>query len=127
MIWWKDTDTNLTSTEQHPINAWKNSTRGAIRGVHPSTSLGYTTYLYAQMADRAMQGFNISYEAENTHTFEDGMFTVTDPAGPAKGLAGTHLTMTAYEEKDGMVRRCGVVFMCFIKWRVMILLLSRED
>jgi hypothetical protein len=100
-IWWKDTNTNLTSKENHPINSWVNSTAGAIRGVYPITSLGYTTYFYAQMADRSIRGYNVLYMAENTTYVQDDTFTITDPAGPALGLGGTHMTVTSFAEKNG--------------------------
>jgi hypothetical protein len=100
-FWWKDTNTTRISEDDHPINAWRNATGGAIDGVYPSTSLGFTTYFYAQMADKSVQGFNITYQAENTTIVPEDTFTITDPAGPVKGLAGTHLTVTAYAEKDG--------------------------
>ena len=106
-IWWKDTNTTLTSEDAHPINSWVNATNAAIRGVYPSTSFGYTTYFYAQMADRSVQGFNISFNAENTTIENQDTFTITDPAGPVVGLGGTHLTNTAYAEtqQDGNVTR----------------------
>jgi hypothetical protein len=100
-FWWKDTNTTIASSETHPINSWQNSTKSAIRGVNPITSLGFTTYFYAQMADRSIKGYNITYQAENTTFLKDETFTITDPAGPALGLAGTHLTVTAYAEKAG--------------------------
>lgn len=106
-IWWKDTNTTTTSEDSHPINSWVNSTDAAIRGVYPSTSLGYTTYFYAQMADRSVQGFNITYSAENTTIEQDDTFTITDPGGPVPGLGGTHLTCTAFAETqmDGNVTK----------------------
>jgi hypothetical protein len=104
-FWWKDTNTTTVSQENHPINSWQNSTNGAIRGVHPITSLGYTTYFYAQMADRSIKGYNVTYQAENTTFVQDQTFTITDPAGPAIGLGGTHLTVTAYAEKAGNVTK----------------------
>jgi hypothetical protein len=100
-FWWKDTNPNITSSETHPTQAWVNSTAGAIRGVYPITSLGYTTYFYAQMADRSFKGYNVLYQAENTTFVRDDTFTVTDPASPALGLGGTHLTVTGYENKVG--------------------------
>jgi hypothetical protein len=100
-FWWKDTNNKSISTESHPINSWKNSTNGAIRGVHPITSLGFTTYFYAQMADRSIKGYNVTYAAENTTFLQDETFTVTDPAAPTLGLGGTHITVTSYTEKDG--------------------------
>lgn len=99
-FWWKDTNTSTPSTDTHPINSWQNSTLGAIRNVYPTTSLGFTTYFYAQMADRSIKGFNVTYEAENTTFVEDNTFAITDPAGAAVGLGGTHLTVTAFAEKD---------------------------
>ncbi|KAF2703845.1 hypothetical protein K504DRAFT_485591 [Pleomassaria siparia CBS 279.74] len=93
-IWWKDSDTSLKSEDEHPINSWVNSENGTIPDVYPSTSIGYTNYLYMQMADKSIKGFNLNYTAEDTHSFED--VTITDPAGPVKGLGGTHLTCTSY-------------------------------
>jgi hypothetical protein len=99
-FWWKDTNKTLTSEDTHPINSWQNSTMGAIGPVYPSSSLGFTTYFYAQMADRTIKGFNVSYQAENTTIVPQDTFTLTDPAGPVKGLGGTHLTVTAYAEME---------------------------
>ena len=99
-IWWKDTNTTLPSEDAHPINSWRNSS-AAIGPVYPSTSLGYTTYFFMQMADKTVQGFNVSFHAENTTVVMDDTFTITDPAGPVLGLGGTHLTNTAYAEKEG--------------------------
>ena len=100
-FWWKDGNATLPSTETHPINSWQNASHAAIRGVHPLTSLGFTTYFYAQMADRSIKGYNVTYAGENTTFLEDKTFAITDPAGPALGLGGTHLTVTAYAEKEG--------------------------
>ena len=93
-IWWKDTDTGLKSKDDHPINSWTNSTAGGIAGVHPFTSMGYTNYLYMQMADRSVKGFNIEYKAQDTHTLDETI--ISDPGAPVLGLAGTHLTCTSY-------------------------------
>jgi hypothetical protein len=60
--------------------------------------MGYTTYFYSQMADLTIKGFNIQYQSESTYIRDNETFTLTDPAGPVKGLAGTHLTCTAYTE-----------------------------
>lgn len=99
-FWWKDTNTSLVSEATHPINSWVNSTSGAIPSIHPASSFGFTTYFYAQMSDRSVKGFNITYQAENTTFVPDDTFTITDPAGPVLGLPATHLTVTAYAEKD---------------------------
>jgi hypothetical protein len=98
-IWWRDTNTGLKSEDSHPINSWTNSTAGGIAGVYPSTSMGYTNYLYMQMADKSIKGFNLNYTAETTNTIED--ITITDPAGPVLGLGGTHLTCTSYALTEG--------------------------
>lgn len=100
-IWWKDTDANITSTEQHPVQSWQNATKGVIPDVHPATSLGYTTFLIAQMADRSVRGFNVTMAAENTTIVAEDTFTISNPAGPVKGLPGTHLTNTAYKFPEG--------------------------
>jgi hypothetical protein len=98
-FWWKDTNTTLTSTEDHPVKAWRNSTNGTIPDVHPLTSLGYTTYFYVQMADRTIKGFNITYQAENTTIVPEDTFTITSPGGPAYGVGGTHFTVTSVSDK----------------------------
>ncbi|CAI9636034.1 hypothetical protein GT037_001068 [Alternaria burnsii] len=100
-FWWKDTNQSAPSTPTHPINSWQNASMGAIKDVYPITSLGYTTYFYAQMADRSIKGFNITYNAENTTYIEDETFTVTDISNSVVGLGGTHLTVTAFAEKRG--------------------------
>lgn len=99
-IWWKDENKTARSTAEHPIQSWRNSTRGLIPNVYPSTSLGFTTFFYEQMADRSFRGYNISYDAEKTY-IADNDFAVTDPAGPVLGLGGTHLTVTGYEKRNG--------------------------
>ncbi|KAF2269247.1 hypothetical protein CC78DRAFT_605597 [Lojkania enalia] len=100
-IWWKDTNITLTSEDKHPINSWVNSTNAAIGDVYPASSMGFTTFFYAQMADKTIKGFNITYDAENTTIETQDTFTIGGPAGALPGLGGTHLTVTAYAEKDG--------------------------
>ena len=99
-FWWKDTNKTLKSTDAHPINSWQNASMGAIKNVWPTTSLGFTTYFYAQMEDKSIKGYNVSYMAENT-TFLEDPFSVTDPGGAVKGLGGTHMSVTSYTQKDG--------------------------
>jgi len=53
------------------------------------------------MADRSIKGYNVTYQAENTTFLEDETFAITNPAGPVLGLGGTHLTVTAFAEKQG--------------------------
>jgi hypothetical protein len=119
-FYWKDTDTNTTSTESHPINVWTNCKSNpscseskiycmtptnnsptasiSIPNVNPSTSLGYTNYFYTQMADtNAIMGYNISWNAENTSIVDKDTFTV----GGDPGLPGTHLSVTALPNQSG--------------------------
>ncbi|KAI6859960.1 hypothetical protein KC338_g7156 [Hortaea werneckii] len=99
-FWWKDTNTNLTGNDTHPINKWTNATQIAINDVHPASSLGYTNYFYAQSAsDNMIRGYNISWAAENTTILEGegNQFTVQGEPG----LPGTHLSVTAIPNYSG--------------------------
>ncbi|KAF2866655.1 hypothetical protein BDV95DRAFT_631492 [Massariosphaeria phaeospora] len=97
-IWWKDTNwTSTDSSDAHVINTWVNATDAAITGLHPATSLGYTTYLFGQMADNTVSGFNVTFSAENSTVPREDEFTISTSSGPAKGLGGTHLTNTAFK------------------------------
>ena len=96
-FWWKDTNTSLPSTKAHPINVWTN-TSIAINNVNPATSLGYTNYFYAQMANNGMlQGQNITWAAENTSIVASDTFTVQGEPG----LSGTHLSVSAIPNTSG--------------------------
>jgi len=97
-IYWKDTDTNLTSTEIHPINSWVNSTNATIPNVYPSTSLGYTTYFYAMLEDSTIHGYNVSFSSENTTLLNE---IVVSENGPVKFLNGTHMTVSAVPNASG--------------------------
>lgn len=92
-IWWKDGNSTGKATDNHPLNVWTNSSL-AIPNVDPTTSLGYTTYLYMQMADQTIKGFNVQYDAQNTY-INDDQFTIAPLGAPEKALSGTHLTATA--------------------------------
>lgn len=98
-FWWKDTNTNLTSTDAHPINAWTNASQIAINDVNPASSLGYTNYFYAQMADNMISGYNISWAAENTTilTGTGDQFVVEGD----QGLPGTHMSVSAIPNFSG--------------------------
>lgn len=100
-IWWKDTDANRTSTPEHPVNTWVNATGYAINGVYPSTSLGYTEFFYAQMADGTITGHNMKWEAENTTSIQENMFKVGGARGPVAGIKGTHMSVTAVADYSG--------------------------
>lgn len=84
---------DLSDTNSHLCSA-----SISIPNVNPSTSLGYTNYFYAQMADtNKINGYNISWDAENTSFVDQDMFTV----GGAAGLPGTHLSVTALPNQSG--------------------------
>lgn len=95
-FYWKDTNSNMTATDDHPINEWTNSSI-SIPNVNPATSLGYTNYFYAQMASNEIMGYNISWNAENTSIVSRDTFTI----GGDPGLPGTHLSVTALPNQSG--------------------------
>lgn len=102
-FWWKDTDTNtstIVQDEDHPYNVFVNASGVTIPDVWPSTSLGYTTFFYAQSADRSIRGYDINYNAENSSYPMHENFTVQTPAEPLYALGGTHLTVSAVSEMD---------------------------
>ena len=102
-FWWKDTDTNsstMITNDKHPYNVFQNASGAAIPDVWPSTSLGYTTFFYAQSADRSIRGYDINYNAENTSYPMHENFTVQTPAEPLYALGGTHLTVSSVAEKN---------------------------
>lgn len=96
-IWWKDTNTTNINSTVHPINEWTN-TSVAIPNVHPSTSLGYTNFFYAQDdATNDIIGYNISWAAEATTIVQDD--TTIIPIAP--GLPGTHFSVSTLPENGG--------------------------
>lgn len=108
-IFWKDTDTNKTATNAHPIDEWSNTTI-AISGVHPSTSIGYTDFLAYQAIDGTIHGANITWAAENTTiALAPPSASGTDGSGhdewalnPADaGIPGTHLAITGLDAASG--------------------------
>jgi hypothetical protein len=95
-FWWKDTNSSIAASITHPINNWTN-TSIAINGVNPSTSLGYTNYFYAQMAGTNMiQGYNVSWAAENTSLVGLPFTVQGDP-----GIPGTHMGVSALPTQSG--------------------------
>jgi hypothetical protein len=100
-VWWKDTNTNITATQQHPINEWVNTTDCAINGVYPSSSLGYTDYFYVQYMDGSVKGHYINWASEHTKVVDENSFTVGGAQGPVKGLKGGHMSVTAVEDQSG--------------------------
>ncbi|KAG8623807.1 hypothetical protein KVT40_008783 [Elsinoe batatas] len=78
-----------------------------IDGLHPSTSLGFTNFLFAQRADGRLQGYNITWEAEFTRLdYAEGSPTYrsltvgVDPGGDAV-LNGTHFSVTTLQSRSG--------------------------
>ena len=61
--------------------------------------MGYTNYLYVQNPDLTISGFNVSFDAENTTvpSTADSKFVING----AKGLPGTHLSVTALPDSSG--------------------------
>lgn len=100
-IYWKDTNNSVATTDSHPMNSWELASKSTINGVYPSTSLGFTTYFYAQSADRSFKGYNVTFQAENTTYIADEAFVISDDGSPLLGLGGTHLSVTSYTEKQG--------------------------
>jgi hypothetical protein len=101
-FWWKDTNSSVISTDAHPVQSWQNCSGAAIPNVHPSTSLGYTTFFYAQEADtHHIRGYNISYNAENTTIIHGDDLAVGGTSGPVPGLPGTHMTVSAVPNQSG--------------------------
>ncbi|KAL2038406.1 hypothetical protein N7G274_008745 [Stereocaulon virgatum] len=94
-ILWKDLNTTIPGNSSHPINVWT-KTKIAIP-VFQNTSMGYTNYLYAQNSDLSISGYNISWAAENTSIPTSQTFTING----AKGLPGTHLSVTALPNSSG--------------------------
>lgn len=71
------------------------ATSFAVPNVHPATSLAYTIYLYTQMDDLSMKGFNVSFAAENTTSFPSHKTTVGHEDGPYRGIPGTRFSASA--------------------------------
>lgn len=100
-FYWKDTDTNASTIiqdEDHPYNVFMNASKAAIPDVWPSTSLGYTRFFYAQLADRSIRGYDIDFAAENTSYPMRENFTVQTPAAPLYALGGTHMSVSSITE-----------------------------
>jgi hypothetical protein len=100
-FYWKETNqSSALNSDSHPINSWENASSAAIPDVYPASSLGYTTYFYAQSADRSIRGYNVSFAAENTTFVPDDTFTVRSPTQPVQALGGTHMSVTSVLSKD---------------------------
>jgi hypothetical protein len=99
---WKDTNSSLVSTPEHPINVWTNSS-AAINNVYPHSSLGYTTFLYAQDADTLqLRGYNMTWHAEETRIVEEDTLTVeVNIEDEGRPVAGSHFSVTAVNDQSG--------------------------
>ncbi|KAK3702202.1 hypothetical protein LTR37_015034 [Vermiconidia calcicola] len=93
---WRDTNTNKTATEEHPINEWVKAS-AEISNFNPATSLAYTNYFYAQLDDYTINGYNMSWGANKTTILPEGHFVVGDELG----MSGTHLSVTAMPDQGG--------------------------
>lgn len=69
----------------------------AVTDLHPSSSLGYTNYLYAQLADETIHGYNIFFDAENTALVPGDSFQIQG----LPGVPGTHLSVTSLANPSG--------------------------
>lgn len=112
-ILWKDLNTTLKNSEDHPINDWvkslsspqillKSKTLTVRTGnisipVYQNSSVGFTNYLYVQNTDLSIGGFNISWAAENSTIQHADDFVINGD----KGLPGTHLSVTALPTTSG--------------------------
>ncbi|KAL9137008.1 MAG: hypothetical protein Q9175_001792 [Cornicularia normoerica] len=96
-ILWKELNTTLVGNSTHPINQWTNSKISIP--VAQNSSMGYTNYLYVQNPDLSISGFNVSFAAENTSIPKDAHSTFV--INGAKGLSGTHLSVTALPDSSG--------------------------
>lgn len=111
-ILWKDLNTTTVSNSTHPINTWtismfflfsliRRQLTGSIGDVSipvfANSSMGYTNFLYAQNPDLSISGYNVSFAAENTTISNDETFVING----AKGLAGTHLSVTSLPDASG--------------------------
>jgi hypothetical protein len=94
-VLWKDLNSSVPSTSTHPVHKWVN-TSVIIPNVMPNTSLGYTNYFYTQLNDGSIGGYNISFDAENTHILNDDSFII-----PQKPLAGSHFSVTSIPTTSG--------------------------
>jgi len=92
---WKDLNTTAPSSQNHPLNQWVNSSV-TIPNVMPNTSLGYTNYLYSQLNDGSIGGFNVSFAAENSTILGAQTFEI-----PEVPLPGTHFSVTAIPNDSG--------------------------
>lgn len=114
----RDSNASLVSTSELPINSWTNGklsdfrlrhiqchrrtlaltstvTDMAINNIHPSSSIAYTEFIHAQMANHTTRYFNVSFDAANTTFSSEVGATSKDPSGEKeKGIPGTYFATT---------------------------------
>jgi hypothetical protein len=75
----------------------------AVHNVYPTTSLGYTTFLYAQDADTLqLRGHNMSWHAEDTKIITaDEMAVEINIEDQGQPLPGSHFSVSAINDKSG--------------------------
>ena len=112
-IYWKDINTNVSSTDSHPINQYTLASEISVPNVHPSTSLGYTDFMIYQGLDGAIHGVNVTWGAENT-TIAPAQASSQGAAESTSnnldewalqpqdvGIGGTHMAITGSLPKSG--------------------------
>lgn len=104
-IWWKDTNTNLTSTAKHPINKWTDTPIYLPWPVDSRTSLSYTQVLYAQSPlTHQFHTYNITFAAEDTVLRPNGTSNVSLPPpleGQLPGIPGSRLSSSEMTDSEG--------------------------
>jgi hypothetical protein len=89
-IMWKDM--NNTAQQQ----TWQNVSSPISGPFLPNTSLGYTDYFFAQVANGSLAGYDISFETDGTKV--NSQFTI-----PERPLAGTQFSVTQPNTDNGVI------------------------
>ncbi len=112
-IWWKDINTNQTSTPSHPINSYTLAPNIHINDVHPSTSIGYTDFMIYQSSDHTIIGMNVTWAAEHTDIApaKDATSSAVESVSEDydawalqpqdKAIGGTHMAITGSTPVSG--------------------------
>lgn len=112
-IWWRDIDTNKSSTDSHPINQYTQAPLINITNIHPSSSLGYTDFMIYQTVDDLIHGVNITWAAEDTAIApaKESTSSAEESNSDSQdqwalepkdtGLGGTHMAITGSQPISG--------------------------
>ena len=95
-IWWKDLSQTTTSDASHPVGERTNSSI-AIPNSFQNTSLGYTSYLYAQDSALNILGYNVSFDAEATSFVTEDSLVIQSNIG----IPGTRMSVTTAPNESG--------------------------